>query len=325
MKTFAPFPDDARVMMIGDSITCNGSCVAHLQEYYLSHFPERRVRFFNSGVSGGRAASSGLRYLEDDMALYKPTHAVVMFGMNDCSRHLYGGDAPKTLEKAEAFAAYAESMITLCDKLTAKGLPLVLCAPTPFDNGMETETPALPGVDTTLTGYGYFCRGLAEKYDAAFVDYNTPFTHINREKQKKDARDSLVGADRVHPTAEGQAVMATIFLRAQGFTDLPVPSAETAKDCLSCFTWSEKNRARYECEQICRGLRSSVYLVPDTDWQASYAERCAAMERYLDDVEKGKYSPHPYIQGLAKAYKEKAVDEEAAKQRLVALTEGLYE
>ena len=325
MKEFLPFPENARVMMVGDSITHNGAALAYIQEYYLTHFPKKKVRFFNAGVSGGTAATSALRYLDDDLALYRPTHAVVMLGMNDSCRHLYGKEDPHTLQKADAFAAYAESMIALCDKLTAAGLPLTLCTPTPFDNGMETDTPALLGVDATLTGYGQFCRGLAEKYGASVVDYNTPLTHINRELQKKDPAASLVGADRVHPTAVGQAVMAVLFLRAQGFTDLPMPSADTAEECLAAFSLSEKNQARYDCEKICRNLRATVYLMPNVDWRASLDARRAAMERYLTDVEKGVYSPHPYIQGLARSYAENASEEEEQKRKLVRLSEALYE
>ena len=38
------FDKGARVAMVGDSITHSGLAVAYLQEYYLTHMPEREVK-----------------------------------------------------------------------------------------------------------------------------------------------------------------------------------------------------------------------------------------------------------------------------------------
>jgi len=83
MKAPQRFPRDARVMFIGDSITCNGTFLAHIQEYYRTHFPEDKVKIYNAGVSGGNVCDSALRYLEGDLAFFAPTHAVLMIGMNE--------------------------------------------------------------------------------------------------------------------------------------------------------------------------------------------------------------------------------------------------
>ena len=89
MQEPKPFPKGARVLFIGDSITCNGTFMAHIQEYYRTHFPEREVKCFNAGVSGGTVGSSALRYLEKDLRDFSPTHAVITLGVNDVH---YGGD-----------------------------------------------------------------------------------------------------------------------------------------------------------------------------------------------------------------------------------------
>ncbi len=44
MRNPERFPRGARVMFIGDSITHNGMFLAHIQEYYRTHFPEDGVK-----------------------------------------------------------------------------------------------------------------------------------------------------------------------------------------------------------------------------------------------------------------------------------------
>ena len=46
------FPDHARVVFIGDSITAAGTWIAHIYDYYLRNFPWSGIRMFNSGISG---------------------------------------------------------------------------------------------------------------------------------------------------------------------------------------------------------------------------------------------------------------------------------
>ena len=48
-----PFPDGARVAFFGDSITSMGGALLRVAAQYRAAFPERDVRFFNVGISGG--------------------------------------------------------------------------------------------------------------------------------------------------------------------------------------------------------------------------------------------------------------------------------
>ena len=75
------FAQDARVAMIGDSITHNGIAVAYIQEYYRTHFPSRNVKIFNLGIGGDNASNAYNRL--DEILSVEPTEAVVMFGVND--------------------------------------------------------------------------------------------------------------------------------------------------------------------------------------------------------------------------------------------------
>ena len=77
------FPDHARVVFIGDSITCGGIWIAHIYDYYLRHFPKSDIRMYNAGISGGSTTSALEYYDRGNGENYKPTHAVIMLGMND--------------------------------------------------------------------------------------------------------------------------------------------------------------------------------------------------------------------------------------------------
>ena len=71
------FPDHARVVFIGDSITAAGTWIAHIYDHYLRNFPDSDIRIFNTGISGGSTVSA-LKYFEENIMVYKPTHAVIM-------------------------------------------------------------------------------------------------------------------------------------------------------------------------------------------------------------------------------------------------------
>jgi lysophospholipase L1-like esterase len=81
------FANEARVAMVGDSITHSGVAVAYIQEYYLSHFPKRKVKIYNLGTGGDSAASACTRL--DEILSVKPTEVVVMFGVNDMNITAY--------------------------------------------------------------------------------------------------------------------------------------------------------------------------------------------------------------------------------------------
>ena len=312
MKQPTRFPRGARVLFIGDSITCKGAFIAHIQEYYRSHFPEDRVKCFNAGVSGGTVKKSALPYFEKDMRDYAPTHAVIMLGMND----IWDG----TLED------YFSGMEELADKLYARGIPVIFCTPTPIDSGRAPDAPGMKRSADKLTGFGYFCCGLATKYGAPVVDFNGVMTDFLTEMQKKDPRFTLHWDDRVHPTPElGHVVMALAFLRAQGFTDIPEPTPCAYENGEYTLTLSGENTARYEEEQIVRCVRCADYLVVGRElWNAPFEERMKPINDFLARVERGE--PHNgYVASLARSYAEFAPCEEEHIKRLLALTDALYE
>ncbi len=323
MRNPERFPRGARVLFIGDSITRNGTFIAYIQEYYRTHFPEDRVKLYNAGVSGGTVHESALRYLEADLARFEPTHAVLMLGMNDIWRGLYMTAEHQTDTKVTRNRIYFEGVATLAEKLYERGIPLIFCTPTPFDDEMACEAAAGKNLAMALTGYGQYCIGLAEKYGAPVVDFNSAMTHFNREMQKKNAAFSLIGPDRVHPTAEGHAFMASVFLRAQGFTDLPETTVEAYERDGISLSLSPLNAQKHELEQKLSVLRSAVYFSMGDRWNAPFEERISVARAYLAE-NKDKEGAHPFIIGSVEEYIQNAAHEEEYAASLLRLTDALY-
>jgi lysophospholipase L1-like esterase len=297
-----------------------------VQEYYRNRFPEDKIKCYNAGVAGGNVHESALRYLEKDLELFSPTHVVLMIGMNDVWRHLYMNPAEHcTAAKTQRNDRYFEGVALLAEKLYARGISMTFCTPTPFDDEMACETPAGKNLAMALTGYGHFCIGLAEKYGAGVVDFNSALTHFNREMQKKDPAFSLCNADRVHPSdGLGHTFMALVFLRAQGFTELPEPTVENYEKGLLELSLSEDNAKRHEMERCARALRNGVYFCAGDKWDAPLEERVALLEAFVEE-NKDSTTVNPYIYNCAKEYLVNVGEEERYKAELLALTDALYE
>jgi len=62
----------------------------------------------------------------------------------------------------------------------------------------------------------------AKENNWGFVDFNTPMTQISQREQRTDSIFTMQDADRIHPTNDGQMVMAYVFLNAQGLAGTKV-------------------------------------------------------------------------------------------------------
>ncbi|NUP98235.1 MAG: lipolytic enzyme, G-D-S-L [Armatimonadetes bacterium] len=217
--TPALFRDGDVVCFIGDSITHSRKYHGYLYDYYLTRFPERRIRFVNCGISGD-SAGGALQRLEWDVLPHRPTVASIMLGMNDVGRGLYGKENPDeaTLKAREAaLENYRNNMRRLVQTLAERAAPtFIFVRPSPYDQTVDCPTPNLFGVNEALGRCGDFVTELARERQAGVVDFHGPMTALNLAQQRQDPKFTLVGTDRVHPGDLGMMVMAYLYLRAQG-------------------------------------------------------------------------------------------------------------
>ena len=89
---------------VGDSITHRGLYIAHIATHYRKYYPDSKVEFYDCGISGGNLGNS-IKVYEEDTALYEPTHAVLMIGVNDASPYTLC-DPPSAERYEKLLAAY---------------------------------------------------------------------------------------------------------------------------------------------------------------------------------------------------------------------------
>lgn len=219
------FERGARVAMVGDSITHGGLAVAYIQEYYLTHMPERGVKVYNLGIGGDSASHACARI--DEILSVRPTDAVVMFGVNDMAVPSYGYTPTErdlaTRERARR--THLEGTVRLVGLLRDAGVRVTLCSAV----GRDEHTPGESGIvtrgatDALLAMYYDNLAAIGDGVLEGTVDYLTPMQALQAELCAIGG-ESLFAPDRTHPSPLGQRMMARIFLRAQG---LPVslPSA----------------------------------------------------------------------------------------------------
>ena len=210
------FKKGDRVCFVGNSITHAGEFHHNILQYYVTRFPESPVVFFNCGISGD-ITGGVLKRLESDVLVHKPTHAVIMIGMNDVMRYLYGSAIitnADTLKKREnALAVYRKNLDSIVRILINKKVRVILQKPSIFDQTAKIARPNNLGVNDALKSCADFMQQLATKYQLQTVDYWSIMTEINKKIQQKDSSATVVSADRIHPGSTGNLIMAYQFLK----------------------------------------------------------------------------------------------------------------
>lgn len=294
--TMKRFPDNARVVFIGDSITAANITLPYIIHAYKTQKIAKDIRFFNCGVAGGSARFARISY-DSDIARYNPTHAVVSFGINDSHRdvlaqarskerqdHLYG-----------AYENYKANMTALVDRLHADGISVTLCTPAPYDEYTESETPALHGGFALMQGYAEFVRTLAKEKGTELCDIHAKVSYLLET-------DPLISDDHIHPTDHGYFTLARIILAEQGIDigeEMPIP------DYFS--------RWRSYVEPLRRVLATECMLVCDFD--APTEKKMAMMTAKVEKQDWGR----PVFERFIRSYVEDK-PREAELYRMVDIT-----
>jgi lysophospholipase L1-like esterase len=203
--------DGDRVVFYGDSITDQRLYTSFVETYVMTRFPQMKVTFINSGVSGdrvtgGQAGSIYVR-LQRDVFAYQPTVMTIMLGMNDGGYHAFD---------QESFDVYAGGYrhIIQMVKQSVPGIRLTLIRPSPYDDVTRPVT-FTGGYNKVLTRYGEFIEELGQREGLTVADLNTPMVaaleaanSVNAEAAKK------IVPDRVHPSPGGHLLMAEALLKA---------------------------------------------------------------------------------------------------------------
>lgn len=274
------FPDNARVCFIGDSITHVNHYLANIVAFYRENFPKSNVEFYNCGISGG-TLSSALNSFDEDIAIYNPTHAVIMIGINDSNREALSGKSEEKYNILKtAYENYKINLEKVCARLKNTGVIITLCTPTPYAEYVDSNVPALRGGSALLVGYADFVRNYAMQNGYPLCDYHSYITKVMQT-------ENIYDEDHVHPTLRGHYYIAKCFLEFQGLElgeekELPADIAR----------W-------HETVVNIRDTIATEYFVLFGNFSNTPEQRMAAVVDYLEN---GNGYMGEYITNLAKRY-----------------------
>jgi endoglucanase len=212
------FEEGDRIAFVGNSITHMGMFHNNIYLYHITRFPDKPLEIYNLGVSGD-VTTGVLNRMDDDILLNKPTVAVIMLGMNDVQRYLYGtennSDKEILKQRKDAVDLYKWNLDSIVNIFLSKKIKVILERPSIYDQTAELPETNLFGVNDVLGECAVFIDSLSDKYKLPVVDYYTIMNRINTGIQKTDPSATLTGADRIHPGETGHLIMAYQFLKTE--------------------------------------------------------------------------------------------------------------
>jgi lysophospholipase L1-like esterase len=194
--------DRDTVVFLGDSITAARTYGKFIENYTLLRFPGRRVRFINAGW-GGDTAAGGLRRLERDVFVHRPTVLTVAYGVNDIGWGLRADEKHRKL--------YLDALAGIIDACQKRGVRVFICS------------AAITAADPDRAEKDFLQRmcddglALARKNGAGAIDVQRSMRAVQRRilgwNAKFKSKESLHAADGVHLNYLGQLAMAFAILK----------------------------------------------------------------------------------------------------------------
>lgn len=210
----AQLPPDARLAIIGDSITEQKMYSKYMETYLVACAGRTDVKVFQFGWSGERAPGF-LARMENDLSLFKPTVGTTCYGMNDGSYTPFKPEIGKTYEDA------MRAIVKKFDELGVKNV--VVGAPGAVDTKFFANKPNFPkgqeaaGYNDNLGKLRDIDKQIAADTGKAFADvHGAMITTMEKAKAALGENYDVCGGDGFHPGPNGQLVMAYAFLKGLG-------------------------------------------------------------------------------------------------------------
>lgn len=164
-------------------------------------FPEKRMIFYNRGISGNKVNDLTNRWQKDTLDL-KPDTLSILIGVNDSSSVVFQREPIITIEK------YEEGYKSLLEQTKAKfpDIIFVLCEPFILPVGKVNEN--WDAYHTDIVKRQVVVRKLVAQYNAVFVGFQQVFD----KACEKTSADYWIW-DGVHPTVPGHELMAREWIK----------------------------------------------------------------------------------------------------------------
>jgi lysophospholipase L1-like esterase len=218
--------DGDRVVFYGDSITEQRLYTTYVEHYVLTHYPDRRITFVNTGWGGDKVSGNdcipcagvgGLARIKRDVIDHRPTVVTLLFGMNDGQYR----DFDPAIAKV-----YEDGLTAIIRELkTRTAARIYVMTPTVYDGSRHTSWSHTDRYNDVLDRYSERVNAIAQREGLPVIDLHTATTEaLLRAKQDDPAY--TFASDGVHPEEDGQLLMAAEILRAWR---VPVGGFEVSK------------------------------------------------------------------------------------------------
>ena len=199
------------ILFIGDSITDCGrrndaaplgnGYVRIFSELVMAYYPERDIRYINTGIGGNRITNLKQRWEEDALA-HEPDWLSIKIGINDLHAHLRGDPSGVNPE------LYAEIYDYLLQE-TTKRLDCRIILIEPFYMSRDTSGMTFQSqVLDIFPRYLGTVHKMSEKYGTKLVRTHDMFQH---QLQYRDP--SVFCQEPVHPNITGHLLIAVEVLK----------------------------------------------------------------------------------------------------------------
>lgn len=201
-------PPNARVAVIGDSITEQKIYSKYIETYLLACTGRSDIKVCQFGWSGERAGGFAAR-LENDLAVFNPNVATTCYGMNDGSYRPY---AP------EVGAEYEKNMRLVIEGMKKAGVKaMAIGSPGGVDPDFFKKNVTGADYNDNLSHLRDIAKKLAEENKAPFANvHDTMMSALTKSKAALGKEYGPFGGDGFHPAPAGQLLMAQAFLKALG-------------------------------------------------------------------------------------------------------------
>lgn len=197
--------DGDTVVFLGDSITAARSYGKMIENYTLLRFPQRKIRFVNSGI-GGDTAAGGLKRIERDVFAHRATVLIVAFGTNDIGWGALADDAHK-----QTYLDGVKGIVTECQR---RDVRVYICSAAVVGGDPEK------GEDSYLQKMCDEGMALSKSLGGDAIDVQRTMREVQRRVMKsnigvKDVakHNTMHAGDGVHLNELGQFAMAYAILK----------------------------------------------------------------------------------------------------------------
>jgi lysophospholipase L1-like esterase len=202
-------PANARLAIVGDSITEQKQYSKFIEVYLLASAGRQDVKVFQYGWSGERAGGFSAR-MENDLSTFKPTAMTLCYGMNDGSYVAFN---------ANIGGEYEKNMRAVLTKAAQLGVTQVVAG-----SPGAVDTKYYAGKSTNADVYNDNLAHLRDIDRKLATEFKTGFANVHDEmidamtksKAALGPDYDVCGRDGVHPGSNGQLLMASAFLKSLG-------------------------------------------------------------------------------------------------------------